>query len=445
MTVKVNTLISSAESVVVDESITLTATVTSDASDSLNGVNVNWVLDKDGTEYATLDGTTSTTGNDSLGQATMKLTGSAGGNATVRAYTEADTVTGGQTTDIDVTAAPTAGGKVQSCTVPFQYFPADGSIPITATAVVTDDSRAPVAGVTVTWILSDNASADDTTSVTNANGVATLDITFSTQGPASIQATTADDSKGQTASLFALTPSLSELHVSNADAADNWTLNHYDINFGVEAEVPVNADIQIGYGIYLCWGNQKLERIIQDPDTDLPLVVNINEDSFPGGLTDGAHPAFYYMTDSVGNPSMAAGLPITVADGGQTTPTLPEPSIPLADSDGSINMADSFNVTVDIAYPDMAEGDQVTLYWQAFTSGGLAIPAASGSRPHPVTAVEVTAGTFTMNISQSLFYPVDDAGYEGKAQVYYTALPAGGALALSETKSIIVDTVPTEA
>lgn len=444
MTVNVKTLTSSAATVAENESITLTATVEADGGDNVDNATVNWVLDK-GNELATLAGTTSTTGNDTQGTATMKLTGSTAGDVTVRAYTDADTVTGGQTADITVTAAPAAGGKVQSCTVPFQYFPADSSIPVTATAVVTDDSRAPVAGVEVTWTLSDNASADDTTSVTNANGVATLDVTFSAQGQATIQATTANDSEGQTASLLALTPSLPELQVSNADAADNWTLNHYDIIFGVEAEVPSNASILTGYAIYLCWGNQKLERIIQDPDTDLPLVVSINKDSFPGGLTDGAHPAFYYMTDSVGNPSLSTGLPITVADGGQTAPTLPEPSIPLADSDGSINMADSYNVTVEIAYPDMAKDDLVTLYWQAFTSGGLAIPAASGSWPHPVTADEVTAGTFTMDIPSSLFYPVNGAGYEGKAQVYYTALPAGGALALSETNSIIVDTVPTKA
>lgn len=441
MTLNVNTLSSSTDTIAVDDSVILTATVKTDAGDSINSVTVNWALDN-GTDFAELDSTTSTTGNDGQGQATMTLTGLAGGNATVRAYTDADTAAGGKTANITVTAAPVSGGKVHSCSVPFQYIPADGSIPVTASAKVTDDSSVPMAGVAVTWTLSDNASADTNTSVTNANGEAVLNVTFSTQGPASIQATTADDSEGQTALLFALTPSLPEMQVSNADEADKWELNHYDISFGVEAEVPAIPDIKPGYIINLCWGEKKLERIIQDPDTDLPLVVNINEDSFPGGLAEGAHPAFYYMTDSVGNPSMASGLPITVSDGGQTVPTLPVPSIPLADSDGSINMEDSFNVTVDIAYPGMVEGDQVTLYWQAFTSGGLVLQDASDTWPHPVTADDATTGTFTQAIPQSLFYPVNGAGYEGKARVYYTVQPASGALALSETKSIIVDTVP---
>lgn len=342
---------------------------------------------------------------------------------------------------LNIATLAAATGTVQSCTVPFPYFPADGSIPITATAVIVDDSKTPAPGVTVTWTPSADATPNSPTSVTNTNGVATMTFTFSgeTISQATIKATTTDDTTGKTASLYVIPPELPEPHVSNASQDDDWTLNYYDVNFGVQASVPLVPDVQVGYIVNLCWGSQKRERIIENPQLDLPMVVSINNDDFPGGLADGAHPVFFYMTDAADNPSVSSGLPIVVDNGGQTIPTLPAPQIPVA-NDGYINRHDSYDVQVEIVYANMAIDDVVTLYWQATNSTGQTLSNASGSWVHQVASGE-NAG-INMQIPQELFYPEAGEGYEGTVHTWYTTESAEGMLALSKTKTVMVDTVP---
>jgi hypothetical protein len=443
MTLSVQNVNSIPEGITVGgEQATLTATVQSDAQENLNGVPVNWVI-TEGDAFASLDGASSSTGSDDTGTATMMLTALAAGTVTVKAYTNDEGAGAGQTVNVTVSEAA-AGETVKECTSLYPYIPADDhSIPTTMRATVVDAAGNPVPDVEVNWAVTGVGSPENGTSKTDEKGIATLQVSATGPGLISAKATTASDPEGETAQCVAFTPTMKDMVVTNASESDNWTLDEFDVKFGVEAEVPFDPNRPPAAGSLLTfyWGTIHMEYIIKAPE-DLPLIINFSTDLPPEALADGLHPAFYSVQDPAGNPSLCKGIPVVVDHGGSTEPTLDAPRVPLAE-DGYINILDSYQLDVEIDYAGVNPGgDLIKLYWMATDNEGHSISKASDTFELSVTGEG--GPTYIQRIPQELFYPYEEKGeplgYEGRIEAFYT-VTRDGVTVLSRSFSCIVDTV----
>ncbi|ELY6408488.1 Ig-like domain-containing protein [Cronobacter sakazakii] len=319
-------------------------------------------------------------------------------------------------------------------------LPSDGSLAATITAIIHDDTGAPAPdGTTVNWTVTAGGKLSAATSTTDASGAAIVEVTAIASGILTVTATTADDDTGKQTSIYAST-ALPAPTVSGATEADQYTLDYYDLQLGVQMVIPHYPNATAGDRITFWWGDYSHFTTLTDPSTQLPMVIDISLEIPPIYLEDGNYPVYYTAADAAGNTSYSSALPVVIANGGQTAPTLTKPVIP-AGTDGYINIADAANgVSVEVSYPFMAAGDVITLYWPAVDSNNNPIMGASGSFSYTVSASDTS---YTFIVSSALFFPNAGQGYQGSVDAYYTVLPAGAStVELSFDQSVNVDTVP---
>lgn len=326
---------------------------------------------------------------------------------------------------------------ISSVTSDNKALPSDGTLTATLTAKVSPAD----ADVTVTWtVATDNpGTVDPLTSTTDISGVATTVLSVTDAGDIKVTATTTDDTVGKSVTVSAAAP-LFVPTVLNTSIDDGFTLDQYDLNFGVTASVPHYTNAQAGDTVTFCWGDVAQDGfILKDPAKELPYAIDVTTEMSPSCLQDGSYAVYYTVADVAQNLRCSTAETITVNNGGQTTPTLTRPDIP-AGADGYINISDANQgVEVTVTYSSMTAGDLITLYWPAVDANGVAIEAASTALQYSVAAGD-TSYTFVMDTL--LFYP-DDMGYEGSVGAYYTVLTEGEeAVQLSQTTSVQIDTVP---
>lgn len=408
---------------------TITATVVDENQTAQTGITVSWTA-----SAGNLSAAQST--SDDNGKATVDLTADTAGEIIVTATTTDDSV--GK--NVTVTAEAVSDVVIESCTSDYSFLPDDGSM----TAIITAKVSPVQAGVTVHWKTT-SGTLESPDSTTDTDGVATVTLTpkAGQLGMARVTATTDTDTTGQTAGVF-ITKTLEAPNVLNATDEDNHTLDHYDLHFGVAVIIPHYQGAEQGNTVNFTWGSHKLSFEVINPAIDLPKVINMNQDMDPSALKDGIYDVYYEAIDAAGNPSLSSNVEITVKDGGQTAPTLPAPTIPAAENDGYININDTIKgVTASVPCAGLSEGDFVTLYWNASSTGGLTIPGASHTYSHTVTAEDITAGSYEESILAETFFPNNGMGYTGAVDVYYSVQPASGSgeVLLSFTVNFMVDTV----
>lgn len=309
----------------------------------------------------------------------------------------------------------------------------DGSEASVISATILTDGAPAQAGVAVNWMSTGQLSA--TSSNTDENGIAQINVKAAVGAEAvTVTAATGDDTKNITISTYKPLP---VPVVVNASSQDQYTLDHYDINHGVQAEVPIYDRVAMNQTVEFFWGTIDNYSFIVTPEKFPPYVINVSEDLSPDCLKDGTYNVYYVVTDVSGNSTKSVVQVITVADGGSTVPTLPEPVV--AEADPYINISDaSDGVNVAISYSTIKIGDLVTFYWTGFDRYAREIEGAQATGFHTVVDGETT---INFTILKETFYP-SGKGYEGYAEVYYTVESQGSTvLALSETKQCLVDTV----
>ncbi|CAG9436627.1 Ig-like domain-containing protein [Providencia alcalifaciens] len=328
--------------------------------------------------------------------------------------------------------------KIQELTSSLGNIPADGSMSAVITAFVIDsDTQTPLQDITVTWSV-EGGTAGPASSITDENGNAVTNVAATGEGVITIKATTEDDQEGVTLKVQA-SKALPAPNVLNATEEDQYTIDYYDIAFGVTAIVPVYPNASANHVIEFFWGDIHEKFAVVDPDKDLPKIIHIN-DLGETALMDGSHPVYYIVTDAAGNESISSAVPVVVKNGGQTSETLAGPSIPVAE-DGFINIKDSLNgVEVEISYADMAVGDSGTLYWNALDIKGNKITGGSTSISFVVTEENIDS-VVLVTIDSAFFYPNGGKGYEGTVDAYYTVTKESQDLLLSFTTHCRVDTV----
>lgn len=331
---------------------------------------------------------------------------------------------------------------IESITVVPNVIPADGSMEaIITVSVINDTTLQPEADVEVTWeMLSGVGELNTLTSTTAIDGKATTNLTSTTAGAISVKASTADDTLGKNTIVLATVPLLAP-EVLNATEENDYTLNHYDIEFGVTALVPFYNGVEAGHIVNFHWGVYEEEFSITAP-SELPKIIDISNKFPPEALHDGLHAVYYSVRDPAGNVSVSSELDITVDNGGQTLESLPMPSVTEAD-DGYINIQDALNgVDMNIIYDGVAEGDQITIYWNATDKNGMKISAASTTLQHIISEGQTS---YDVVIPPELFFlGSTGVGYEGFVDAYYTVernAIAGSLLELSFTKHCQTDTV----
>jgi hypothetical protein len=310
----------------------------------------------------------------------------------------------------------------------------DGSQASVVSATVLTDGVPAAAGATVRWA-SIGGELSGASSVTEVGGIATINVTASTTAVA-VTATTLDDSTGRTVNISTYAPHQAP-QVFNASSADGFTLDHEDINFGVNAEIPVYAGVALNQIVTFWWSDVD-SVVFPITDTNIPpFIIDVSSSLSSDCLKDGQYNVYYVVEDQAGNSTNSSPVLITVSDGGQTVPTLSAPVVPEADP--YINIADaSDGVDVNISYPDMAEGDVITFYWTGFDSSQRKIEGAEISDTYTVLTGD-TSKVFA--IDSSLFYP-GGKGYQGYSTVYYTVIVGSSSLLeLSETLTCLVDTL----
>lgn len=329
--------------------------------------------------------------------------------------------------------------SVFSVTSDKNTLPSDGSLAANLSAIIHDETGAVApAAVTVNWAAT-SGTLESTTSDTDDAGTAANTVTATAGGMVAVTVTTADDTVGKTTSILSVTP-LPAPTVSGASAQDLYILDYYDLQLGVQMVIPHYPNAAAGDAVTFWWGEYSHATVLSDPETELPMVINISSDIPPEYLQDGSYAVYYTAADAAGNTSYSSALSLTISNGGETTATLPKPDIPVA-VDGYINIADAMNgVEVDVSYPTMAAGDVISLFWDAQDSAGNQILAASGSFPYTVADGE-TSHAFTLD--SSLFFPNGGEGYQGHVTAYYTVtVPGESILELSFDATATVDTIP---
>lgn len=117
-------------------------------------------------------------------------------------------------------------------------LPSDGSLAATITAIIHDDTGAPAPdGTTVNWTVTAGGKLSAATSTTDASGAAIVEVTAIASGILTVTATTADDDTGKQTSIYAST-ALPAPTVSGATEADQYTLDYYDLQLGVQMVIP---------------------------------------------------------------------------------------------------------------------------------------------------------------------------------------------------------------
>jgi len=251
-----------------------------------------------------------------------------------------------------------------------------------------------------------------------------------------------NESKKSEKNRVAADPTLPVPEVLNATENDNYTLDQYEVNFGVTALIPFYKNNESTDTITFNWDTV---AALSFPlgDKELPYSIDVSNDMNPDCLAAGTYSVSYSVKDQGGNISDSVVVDITVTDNSATTPTLPKPQVPAADVDGWINHDDAIpdGLPVIVSCDGLDAGNVITLFWLGYDDQGRSLDAASTTASYIVVEGDTTC-TFTLD--QAVFQPNGD-GYEGTAECYYTVTSTSPAVLLSYTSDYNVDTKPAGA
>lgn len=169
----------------------VTAQVTDNSGHPLNGVTVNWTVEKtDNTPV-----TTKSTATDSSGNAVLTLKSSKTGSVTVSAAVSG---TPAQETDPITFVADTASAVVSAIALSKKQAVADGMDSITYTATVTDAQGNVIDGATVHWSADNsNAKLSATQTTSSADGKSQITVTAQKAGTVVVSAGTSSSTLKQ--------------------------------------------------------------------------------------------------------------------------------------------------------------------------------------------------------------------------------------------------------
>lgn len=304
---------------------------------------------------------------------------------------------------------------------------------ITLTAYVTDGNNTPVSGATVSWLFTGDESVS--TSETDSSGIAILEVTSLAAGVLFYQVYLGSDASDAVyAEACFYNEDLIPPFVPNGMDGE---LDQYDVEEGVSVIIEQYGTAGPGDIITFWWDNiHSYTTQIANPDTDLPLTIDITNDFPPACLADGDYQLFYQYRDEAKNNIVS--LPVTVSvTAGSLAPSLAAPTFPDGDDDGWINVNEASGGTpIQIAYEGMAPNDLLSVTWQLYDEDHMEVLTAQ--LPYQVTSDDISQGYCQVLVPEGDIPAVQ----RGSAQSWYQMTPAnGGNVQSSYVGEIGVDTV----
>ena len=141
-------------------------------------------------------------------------------------------------------------------------LPNDGSVGAAVKAFITDSTgQQAQAGVAVVFTASDNAYlnssavGESVNAITNSSGFAEVMVfpNKDNTDALSVKAVTSFDESGQSIDINSAS-GLEAPKVFNASEEDDWTLDEYDVKFGVQTMIPKYLDAQAKDIVTFYWG-----------------------------------------------------------------------------------------------------------------------------------------------------------------------------------------------
>lgn len=305
---------------------------------------------------------------------------------------------------------------------------------VTLTAVVLDDTGAPAAGVTVTWVtLSDQKS---TTSVTDDSGVATLSV--ESDSPELITYAVYVDDDSSTAMLAEArfydenTP---RVFVPNGMDGE---LDQYDVAEKVQVIIEPFDEARAEDVLTFWWDDiHSYTMQVVDPATDFPLTIDVSNTFPPACLANGTYELFYQYIDTRKNVLVSPPWTVSVT-GGVLPPTLAAPEFPQAADDGWINKREADEgIQIHVNYTGMAVNDQIDLTWQLYDEKHIQIDTLI-IPSYTVVQDDLDQGYVEIILTPDQVPPVQS----GSAQAWYTMTPANhGDVQSSIVGEVGVDTI----
>lgn len=94
--------------------------------------------------------------------------------------------------------------------------------------------------------------------------------------------------------------------------ASDGVLDYFEIQNGVQLEIPYNNNSSRGDMIIIHWGNEfTIEHVLMSTD-ELPLIFDVVNNFPPSCLYDGEHIVHYEQMDEAGNISASPDVSVTV-------------------------------------------------------------------------------------------------------------------------------------
>lgn len=401
---------------------------------------------------ATLSATSGDTDADGKAKTTLTCSSAVSRDVTVIAKTAEDT-TGKSVT---VMPRPAVTDQIDISVSPDQlpngdnYYLAQVGTVVRARVSNTDTGELVDDNTKVSWTV-DPALPDDSYLLFPAesftkNGTAETTLKLIKELPSNITKFTVtaqcDTASDATASINIAQTRLAAPIVLNADSGDGFILDETDIDSGVTAIIP--GPVLSGEIYTLYWsdnnGAAPVEISVLAESSD-SLAFNLDRYAAKA-FTDGRHGIFYTVGEISGNIEYSKSIAVTVIGGSYTPETLPQPSIPAAESNNdSIGTGNSQgDVQVIVRYPGITEKDHVSLFWNAYTSDMEPLKIASVTlEKNPTAGASQTA----FYIPHDFLYPFPGGvGVQnGFVKCYYITEAADGTTARSHTYLIRLDTV----
>ena len=218
---------------------------------------------------------------------------------------------------------------------------------------------------------------------------------------------------------------------------------------GTPIQIPAYPAISIGDTVTSYWQGYSQNNTpvpdtfwqfiteVQQQDISEGFIVNIPTASIlPIGIGSGA--SYYNVQFASGQQgsSLAAEICVDVTH----TLELPAPVIPEALDDGVIDETDAMSnggTPIDISYPSMEEGDNVSLYWSCYNASNITPVAGTVySATLSVTASEAAQQSMTFTVPSRYITPTG----EGYAVVNYTVNFQSGGIGYSDDGVANIDT-----
>ncbi|MDU8350495.1 Ig-like domain-containing protein [Pseudomonas syringae pv. actinidiae] len=273
-----------------------------------SGVKVSWK-----TDFGSLSSSTSLT--DASGKAAMSLSSAETGVATVTA----SGVKGSSSTTISFTQREADDG-VASVSSAVAGIISDGASSAVLTAIVQDSKGLPVkSGVKVSW-KTDLGTLSSASSVTDANGNASVSLTSTKSGVATV---TASGVKGSSSTTISITEA-NQAKVSTVSATPNELVADGVANAQIQATVLDAKGVSVGAGVAVSWTTTIGALIDASSLTNASGVATTHISSLQGGeasvtasASHGAATTKINFTDAPSEKvsSLEASLEIIPADG----------------------------------------------------------------------------------------------------------------------------------